>query len=47
MDRGRIQKVKETGLPVIVSMGYSAEQIAEVAPLVKPYADAVELSTIM
>lgn len=39
------KKVKETGLPVIVSMGYSAEQIAEVDPLVKPYADAVELST--
>jgi len=37
--------VRETGLPVIVSLGYTAEQISELAPLVKPYADALELST--
>ena len=36
---------KETGLPVMVSLGYTADQIAELAPLVKPYADALELST--
>jgi dihydroorotate dehydrogenase subfamily 1 len=36
---------RETGLPLIVSVGYSAEQIRELAPLVKPYADALELST--
>jgi dihydroorotate dehydrogenase (NAD+) catalytic subunit len=36
---------KATGLPVIVGLGYTAEQIAELAPLVKPYADALELST--
>lgn len=36
---------KETGVPIIISMGYSAEQISEVARLVKPYADALELST--
>jgi dihydroorotate dehydrogenase (NAD+) catalytic subunit len=36
---------KATGLPMIVSLGYSAEQIRELAPLVKPYADALELST--
>jgi dihydroorotate dehydrogenase (NAD+) catalytic subunit len=34
-----------TGLPIIVGMGYTAEQIKIVAPLVKPYADALELST--
>lgn len=39
------KRAKEAGVPMIVSMGYTAEQIAKVAPLVKPYADAVELST--
>ncbi|QLY80420.1 4Fe-4S binding protein [Clostridium intestinale] len=38
-------KAKEAGVPMIVSMGYTKEQIEIVAPLVKPYADAVELST--
>lgn len=36
---------KESGAPLIVGMGYTADQIKKVAPLVKPYADAVELST--
>lgn len=36
---------QETGLPVIVGLGYTAEQIKELAPLVKPYAAALELST--
>ncbi|AGB41013.1 dihydroorotate dehydrogenase family protein [Halobacteroides halobius DSM 5150] len=38
-------KVKETGLPVIVGLGYSAEEIKELAQKVEPYADALELST--
>lgn len=33
------------GLPFIVSMGYTPDEIAELAPRVKPFADAVELST--
>lgn len=39
------KKAKSTGLPLIVGMGYTKEQISEIAPKVKPYADAVELST--
>ncbi|MFV9504224.1 MAG: dihydroorotate dehydrogenase [Oscillochloridaceae bacterium umkhey_bin13] len=33
------------GIPLIMSLGYSAEEIAQLAPLVAPFADAVELST--
>ena len=36
---------RTAGLPLIVSMGYTAEEIAELAPRVQPFADAVELST--
>jgi dihydroorotate dehydrogenase subfamily 1 len=36
---------KETGLPVIISLGYTADEIRELAPLVRPFADALELST--
>ena len=36
---------RSAGLPVIVGLGYTADQIRELAPLVKPYADALELST--
>ncbi len=36
---------RETGLPLIISLGYSAEDIANLAPRVKPFADALELST--
>jgi dihydroorotate dehydrogenase subfamily 1 len=36
---------RSAGLPVIVSLGYTADQIRELAPLVKPFADALELST--
>ena len=32
-------------MPVIISLGYTADQIREVAPLVRPFADALELST--
>lgn len=36
---------RETGLPVIVGLGYTAEQIRELAPMAQPFADALELST--
>jgi dihydroorotate dehydrogenase (NAD+) catalytic subunit len=36
---------KATELPLIVSLGYSAEDIATLAQIVKPFADALELST--
>jgi dihydroorotate dehydrogenase subfamily 1 len=36
---------RQAGVPLIISMGYTAEQIGELAALVKPYADALELST--
>lgn len=39
------KRAKEAGVPMIVGMGYTSDQIREIAPLVKPYADAVELST--
>ncbi|MGC9397542.1 MAG: 4Fe-4S dicluster domain-containing protein [Anaerolineae bacterium] len=35
----------ETGLPLIVGLGYSTEDIATLAPQIAPFADAVELST--
>lgn len=36
---------KATKVPVIISIGYTAQQIGELAQLVKPYADVLELST--
>lgn len=33
------------GLPLIVSLGYTPDEVATLAPRVRPYADAVELST--
>lgn len=39
------EKIRGTGVPVIISIGYSADEIIQIAPMVKPYADAVELST--
>lgn len=36
---------KQTGLPLIVSLGYSAADIANLAPRVRSFADALELST--
>jgi dihydroorotate dehydrogenase (NAD+) catalytic subunit len=33
------------GLPLIISLGYSSAEIAQIAPQVRPWADAVELST--
>jgi dihydroorotate dehydrogenase subfamily 1 len=32
-------------VPLIVSLGYTADQVAELAPRVRPFADALELST--
>lgn len=37
-------RIRELGLPVIVGLGYTADQIEKIAPMVKPYADAVEMS---
>ncbi|MDI7277846.1 MAG: 4Fe-4S binding protein, partial [Anaerolineae bacterium] len=36
---------RQAGLPLIISLGYSAGDIRELAPGVRPFADAVELST--
>jgi len=36
---------RSADLPLIVSLGYTGEEIARMAPLVRPFADAVELST--
>ena len=35
---------KSAGVPLIVGLGYTATQIAELAALVRPFADALELS---
>jgi dihydroorotate dehydrogenase subfamily 1 len=36
---------RTAGLPLIVSLGYTPDEIAELAPKVRPFADALELST--
>ncbi len=36
---------REAGVPLIVSLGYTAAEIAALAPRVRPFADALELST--
>ena len=36
---------KQAAAPLIVSLGYSSQDIAALAPRVRPFADAVELST--
>ena len=36
---------RQPGLPLIVSLGYSADDIIWLAPRIRPFADAVELST--
>lgn len=38
-------KVRSAGVPVIISLGYTASEIAALAPQVLPFADALELST--
>jgi len=35
----------EAGIPLIISMGYDAHEIGQLAPKVRPWADALELST--
>ena len=36
---------RRAGVPLIISLGYTAEQIAALAPRLRPWADALELST--
>ena len=38
-------KCRDQDLPLIISMGYTAEQILELVPKVTPFADALEIST--
>lgn len=38
-------QAKATGAPLIVSIGYTADHVRRLAPLVRPFAHAVELST--
>ena len=38
-------RVRETGLPVVIGLGYTAREITELAPQVERFADALELST--
>ena len=38
-------RARTAGLPLIVSLGYTGAEIAELAPKIAPFADAVELST--
>ncbi len=42
---GEYLVARTAAVPVIVSLGYSPEEIARLAPRVRPFADAVELST--
>lgn len=36
---------RQAGVPLIISLGYTADQVAALAPRVRPFADALELST--
>jgi dihydroorotate dehydrogenase subfamily 1 len=36
---------RQAGVPLIISLGYTPDQVASLAPRVKPFADALELST--
>ncbi len=38
-------RARKAGIPLIISMGYTSDEIAELAPKVSPFADALELST--
>jgi len=38
-------KCRKSQLPLIISMGYSAEQLLQLVPKVTPFADALEIST--
>lgn len=35
----------QAGIPLIINVGYSAEEVAELAPRVAPFADAIEITT--
>ena len=39
------EKCKISGVPFIVSLGYTAEEIEKLVPIVAPYADVIEIST--
>lgn len=39
------EKCKFSGIPFIVSLGYTAEEIEKIVPIVAPYADVIEIST--
>lgn len=39
------KKAKNAKVPIVISIGHTAYQIKELAPFVKPYADAIEIST--
>jgi dihydroorotate dehydrogenase subfamily 1 len=41
----QLPRARSAGVPLIVSLGYSADDIAWLAPRVRPFADALELST--
>lgn len=45
IEGGEYTRARAAGLPLVVSLGYTADDIAELAPRVRPFADAVELST--
>ncbi len=36
---------RQAGVPLIISLGYTSDQVAALAPRVRPFADALELST--
>jgi len=36
---------RQAGVPLIISLGYTPDQVAALAPRVRPFADALELST--
>ncbi len=38
-------KCKSYGVPFVISLGYTAEDIEKVMPIIEPYADAIEIST--
>lgn len=40
-------QVKAAGVPLIISLGYTADHVLQAAPVVRPFADAVEISTLL
>ncbi len=43
--RSEYSRCKASGLPLIISIGYTVEEIEKIIPLISPFADAVELVT--